>query len=163
MEFYFPVRSFSYQTIRKIFSESAGIDLPDTLPEQMEKLTFSPIKGFMKGFIDLVFQHQGRFYIVDWKSNYLGPNIEAYEREKLSHIMRDAFYLLQYQIYTLALHRYLGLRNPGYRYETDFGGVFYVFCRGVDPERSARYGIFHDRPSSGFIHELEKALIPDFA
>jgi exodeoxyribonuclease V beta subunit len=161
MEFYFPVRSLSLQTIRDIFIDSGGGDFPVTFPEQMEKLTFSPAKGFMKGFIDLVFQHQGQFYIVDWKSNYLGPNIDAYQRKKLTRVMRDSFYPLQYQIYILALQQYLRLRIPGYRYETDFGGVFYLFCRGIDPQMGAKFGIFHDRPSPGFIHELEKALIPN--
>ena len=160
MEFYFPVRSLSLQKIRDLLVDSGGGDFPLTFPEQMGKLTFSPTKGFMKGFVDLVFQHQDQFYIVDWKSNYLGPTIDSYRRENLKRIMRDSFYLLQYQIYILALQQYLKLRIPGYCYETDFGGVFYLFCRGIDPQMGAKFGVFHDRPSPGFIHELEKALIP---
>ena len=91
-----------------------------------------------------------------------GSDIEAYERSKLDPVMREAFYYIQYQLYVLALHQYLKYRLPAYRYETDFGGVFYIFCRGVDSAKGAGYGIFHDRPSLAFIEALGGALIPGF-
>ena len=93
-------------------------------PERIERLDFSPIKGFMKGFIDMVFQYQGRFYLVDWKSNYLGNRVEDYGQEKLKEVMENEFYVLQYHIYSLALHQYLKTRILDYDYERHFGKVY---------------------------------------
>jgi exodeoxyribonuclease V beta subunit len=160
--FYFPVRRFSPQTLKQIFLDHAGIDFPHTLPEHLEKLNFSPSRGFMKGFIDLVFQQRGKYYLVDWKSNHLGPDIEDYEVDRLDQVMQESFYYIQYQLYVLALHQYLELRLSSYHYDRDFGGVFYIFCRGVDPKRGVRYGIFYDRPTAAFIDALGRALIPDY-
>jgi exodeoxyribonuclease V beta subunit len=123
---------------------------------------FSPAAGFMKGYMDLVFQHQGRFYLVDWKSNYLGPTIDDYRQEVLHHTMQENYYILQYHLYVLALCRYLRLRNSGFRYESDFGGVFYTFIRGIDQRRGPEFGIFYDLPKPEFINALGKALIPGF-
>ena len=106
----------------------------------------------MKGFIDLVFAHQGSYYIVDWKSNHLGDRPEDYRPEVLGTVMADAFYILQYHIYALALHRYLKHRVPNYDYDIHFGGVRYLFLRGVDPEAGPTFGIFKDRPTAAAIH-----------
>ena len=67
----------------------------------------------LKGFIDLVFEFQGRFYVVDWKSNLLGNRIEDYSAAALADEIRRRHYYFQYQLYTVALDRYLRLRLPG--------------------------------------------------
>ncbi|MBU4153977.1 MAG: exodeoxyribonuclease V subunit beta [Proteobacteria bacterium] len=103
--------------------------------------------AFMKGFIDLVFQWQGKFYILDYKSNYLGPTLACYDQARLELAMRQSGYDLQYRIYTEALHRYLGRRLPGYDYEHHFGGVFYLFLRGLDPGFGSQFGVYYARPS----------------
>lgn len=162
MEFYFPIHFKSPQRIKSVFESAVNSDLPIFPPEQLGRLTFAPAKGYMKGFIDLVFKHQGRFYIVDWKSNYLGARVENYDRQSISRVMKEALYHLQYLIYTLALHQYLRIRLPDYRYEQDFGGIFYLFIRGIDADRGREYGIFADRPTPEFIHTLGKELIPDY-
>jgi len=113
----------------------------------------------MRGFMDLVFQWQGRFYLVDWKSNFLGPKIEDYGRNALAHIMKQEFYILQYHIYLLALDQYLRLRMPDYTYEEHFGGVFYIFLRGVRPDAGPDFGIYRDVPSEELIHSLREGLI----
>jgi len=115
----------------------------------------------MKGFIDLIFRYRGRYYLVDWKSNFLGDAIEDYQAEQLSRTIAEAFYLLQYHIYTLALHQYLTLRDPNYRYEDHFGGVFYLFLRGMDPNQGPEYGIFRDRPEKDLVEALRTFLIAE--
>jgi exodeoxyribonuclease V beta subunit len=73
--------------------------------------------------------------------------------------MRREFYILQYHIYTLALDQYLKLRLPGYRYEEHFGGVYYIFLRGVEPELGPAYGIYGDLPPAELIRGLRENLI----
>ena len=154
LEFYFPLRSISPKRLNSIFARYAGPELSADLPGRIERLDFAPVRGFMKGFMDMVFQFQGRFYLVDWKSNFLGSRLEDYGQEALTAAMKDEFYIIQYHIYTVALDQYLQLRLPGYHYETHFGGVYYIFLRGVDPERGTEFGIYRDRPSGEFIDEL---------
>ena len=111
----------------------------------------------MKGFVDLIFEYQGRFYILDWKSNWLGPNPESYSRTAMDAEMESKFYHLQLSIYTVALHRFLGARLAGYDYETHFGGVFYLFLRGIDPARPA-LGVWRTRPEADVIKRLSRAF-----
>jgi exodeoxyribonuclease V beta subunit len=124
----------------------------------LERLDFVPVHGNMRGFIDLVFEREGRFYLVDWKSNFLGPNLEAYGAAALRDVMKRELYVLQYHLYAVALDRYLAFRIPGYRYKTHFGGVFYLFLRGINPEQGPEYGVFRDRPSEALIRELSRCL-----
>ena len=108
----------------------------------------------LKGFIDLVFRWQGRYYLLDYKSNWLGDGSEAYTREAMAQAMQSHRYDLQYQLYTLALHRYLRHRLAGYDYEKHFGGVIYLFLRGVDPAHPEN-GIFTTRPDAGLIQGMD--------
>jgi exodeoxyribonuclease V beta subunit len=112
----------------------------------------------MKGFIDLVFEWRGRYYLLDWKSNYMGPAVDDYGPEALGRSMEGNWYILQYHIYAVALHRYLERRLSGYSYERHFGGTFYVFLRGVDPVRGSRFGIYRDRPPAERIMALNTLL-----
>jgi exodeoxyribonuclease V beta subunit len=159
LEFYFPLKLTSPETLKAIFAQSEGPDLPREFPERIEGLRFSPVRGFMKGYIDMVFQFEGWFYLVDWKSNFLGGKLEDYGQDSLALAMQKEFYILQYHLYCVALHQYLGLRLPGYRYETHFGGVYYIFLRGVDPEKGSDFGIYRDRPSKALITALCTNLI----
>ena len=111
--------------------------------------------------MDMVFQFKDRYYLIDWKSNFLGDRVIDYGQEALSAVMEEAFYILQYHIYTVALNQYLQRRMKGYNYERHFGGVYYVFLRGVDPDRGVDFGIYRDRPCDGLIRELCSQLIED--
>lgn len=157
--FYFPLKSISPKKLKNVFRKYAGPEIPADFPERIERLHFSPVRGFMKGFMDMVFQFEGRFYLVDWKSNSLGSSIEDYGQEALAEVMKEAFYILQYHIYATALNQYLHVRLPGYTYETHFGAIYYIFLRGVDPDRGANFGIFRDRPPGKLINELSASLI----
>ncbi len=157
--FYFPLKSVSPKSLRSLFAKHAGLELTAEFPVHIERLIFSPAKGFMKGFVDMVFQFEGRYYLVDWKSNLLGLRVEDYGPEALAAVMEREFYFLQYHIYVLALNQYLQLRLPGYDYETHLGGVFYIFLRGVDPDKGPKWGIYKDRPPTAFMRELSGSLI----
>jgi len=97
----------------------------------------------LKGFIDLLFEYQGRYYVLDYKSNYLGDNLADYEPERLVHAIAEHRYDLQYQLYTLALHRLLKQRLPNYDYEEHMGGVVYLFLRGMRVGQQT--GVFQNR------------------
>lgn len=161
LAFYFPLNPISVRSLGAVLLQHAEEQLPETLPERIGRLRFAPTRGFMRGFIDLVFRYGNRFYIVDWKSNDLGPTPDHYAPERLQKAMSDGLYPLQYLIYTLALDRYLALRVPDYRYETHFGGVFYVFLRGVNPARGPGSGVVQDRPPEPLVRDLRRTLIPE--
>ncbi len=121
-----------------------------------ESLTVNPVEGFIRGFIDSVVCHGGRYYIIDWKSNWLGVDASFYDGESLEGAMREHRYTLQYLLYTVALDRFLASRLKDYSYEKNFGGIFYVFLRGVQ-EGTAR-GIFAARPEQDEIMKLKQLL-----
>jgi exodeoxyribonuclease V beta subunit len=157
MQFFFPLKRVTADRLKTLFSGAGG---PATgFSDRMARLTFNPAEGFMKGYVDLVFRFDGRFYLLDWKSNFLGGRFEDYGDDPLRKAMHDDCYILQYHIYVLALHRYLAQRLPGYEYDRHFGGVFYVFLRGVDPEQGPGCGIYRDRPEKPLILSLDDALI----
>ena len=118
-----------------------------------EPLQFEQIQGMVRGSIDLVFRHNGKYYLVDYKSNFLGSSLADYNQEALKKEMLHSHYDWQYLIYTLALHRYLQSVVPDYDYARDFGGVFYLFLRGMNGEPQS--GVFYDRPSVELITELD--------
>ena len=74
----------------------------------------------MTGFIDLFFEHQGKYYILDWKSNHLGNNLENYSQENMEEAMKGSNYNLQYYIYTIAANRFLKTKIKDYNYEKHF-------------------------------------------
>jgi exodeoxyribonuclease V beta subunit len=162
MEFYHPLNLLSPRVLRDVFARFGRAEALRGFPERLERLTFAPLRGHMKGFIDLVAVHRGRFYLLDWKSNYLGGERADYRSDRLAGPMQDEFYVLQYHIYTLALDLYLRLRRPGYDYARDFGGVAYVFLRGLDRDTGPDVGVFRDRPEPELVRALGRALIPDY-
>ncbi|MDQ3566214.1 MAG: PD-(D/E)XK nuclease family protein, partial [Pseudomonadota bacterium] len=115
--------------------------------------------GYMKGFIDLVFETEGRYYLVDYKSNWLGMNLEDYHATRLPAVISQAGYHLQYLLYTVAVHRYLRHRLASYDYERDFGGVYYLFLRGMNARRGAGYGIFYRRPERALVEALDRYFL----
>ena len=163
MEFYFPIHMITPPKLQTIFKQHDTIDGIGDFPKQLKKLVFSPTAGFMKGYIDLVFKDQNQYYLLDWKSNYLGSKIENYHPETLGAVMQENYYVLQYHLYALALTQYLRLRNPDFHYESNFGGIFYIFLRGVDNRHGSQFGIFHDLPPSALMNALGKALIPEYS
>jgi len=114
------------------------------------------LSGLMKGFVDLVMRVDGRFYILDYKSNHLGDSLDDYGPAGLARAMLQHGYHLQYLIYTVALHRYLRRRLPGYDYDQAIGGVRYLFLRGMRPAAGPDRGIFAARPGRALIEDLDR-------
>ena len=157
LEFHYAIADVSSTGLGQVLAEH-GMAQAKAWTKHLAQLEFFSPSGFMKGFIDLVFEAEGRFYLVDYKSNWLGPDREAYAREQLPAVMAREVYYLQYLIYTVAVHRYLRRRVPGYCYHRQFGGVFYLFLRGMTPERGPAGGVFADRPAPRLIAALDRYL-----
>ncbi len=121
--------------------------------ERVRQLDFKAFAGYLRGFIDMVFQHDGFWYVVDYKSNFLGTRWDDYAPARLAAPMSHHDYFLQYLLYVVAVDRHLARRVRGYTYERDFGGVFYLFVRGMTPARPGS-GVFRDRPAAALIAEL---------
>ncbi|HET8817174.1 MAG TPA: 3'-5' exonuclease, partial [Pseudidiomarina sp.] len=120
-------------------------DRPNVLPTQLN--------GMLKGFIDLVFEYEGRYYVADYKSNYLGADASAYTTDAMRKKIIESRYDLQYVLYTLALHRLLRARlGDAYHYDTHVGGAVYLFMRGY---RNDTGGAFFDRPPWELIEALD--------
>ena len=154
LEFFYPIDQISPEGLSTIF-KTHGIDhVGTTFAQRMESLNFNLREGFMQGFVDLIFEQGGKYYLLDWKTNWLGENKEAYTSAAITESMIDACYILQYHIYTLAVHLWLASKLSQYRYETHFGGVIYAYVRGMDPARPDS-GVYFDRPSASLIHALE--------
>jgi exodeoxyribonuclease V beta subunit len=158
VEFSHPIASLQGDQLQKIFVKHGGPELPAEFPKSLGRLHFRQVEGFMRGFIDLLFRFKDRYYIVDWKSNWLGNRPSDYDREGIRACMLQHSYFLQYHLYTVAADLYLSRRVSGYEYDKQFGGVFYVFFRGLDPAIPGR-GIFHHLPPADLVSDLRQLLI----
>ncbi|MCF7481279.1 exodeoxyribonuclease V subunit beta [Vibrio sp. J1-1] len=150
MEFLLPIEVLSAPALNRV------IQRHDPLSAKAGDLGFQTVQGMLKGFIDLVFEHQGKYYVLDWKSNHLGDDVTNYHGEALKSAMADHRYDLQYQIYALALHRFLRSRLANYQYEQHFGGVYYLFLRGMDGQSD--HGIFAAKPTLEFLQEMDRLI-----
>lgn len=124
------------------------------LEDALLQIDSEALVGLMSGFIDLFFEHENKYYILDWKSNYLGFQVSDYAPEKLYQAMKASNYHLQYLIYTVAVYQYLKLKKTDFDYEKDFGGVIYVYLRGA--RAGMRNGIFTHKPKLEIILKLLK-------
>ncbi|MGR3807684.1 exodeoxyribonuclease V subunit beta [Pasteurella testudinis] len=127
------------------------------LAQQQAEFDLDYFKGMLRGFIDLVCRIDGKYYLLDYKSNLLGEGYQAYTPSVLNNVMAYHHYDLQYLIYTLALHRYLRQRDSDYDYQRDFGGVYYLFLRGLNGE-DGRTGVYFDKPDWRLIDGLDNLL-----
>ena len=146
MEFHLPLAGMDRASLARCFAAhgySHGI--PDSASE---------IDGFLHGFIDVVAQHGERWYVMDYKSNWLGDNIHAYSEQALRDAMGAHGYAAQYLFYLTALHRFLRLRLPDYDYERHIGGVFYLFLRGMSPDMPGQ-GVYRDAPTRACIEAID--------
>jgi exodeoxyribonuclease V beta subunit len=127
--------------------------------EPRPDLEWGQLNGMLKGFIDLLFEYEGRFWVADYKSNWLGVDSSAYTETAMREAVLHKRYDLQYVLYTLALHRLLKARlpdyavDPGAGYEQYVGGALYLFLRGI--EEPSHQGAFVDRPPVELILELD--------
>jgi exodeoxyribonuclease V beta subunit len=130
------------------------------IPERAHRLlqagddgSWSVERGYLKGFVDIIFEQDGIYYFADWKSDLLS----SYERGAIESHVRD-HYELQARIYSVGIVRLLQIRNQT-EYERRFGGLLYLFIRGINPAGSATDGIYFRRPDWNEICLYERALI----
>lgn len=112
---------------------------------------------YLKGFIDLVYEHQGQFYVADYKSNYLGDGLQHYTDQAMKDSMTHSGYWLQAALYLVALHRYLKVRLPGYDIGKHLGGACYMYLRGMQA-KSDQTGIVYWRPDPQLVLDLDAIL-----
>ncbi len=141
MPFYLPMQLFDVSQINQIL-----IDQPTYQP-----LSKKMMSGYLTGFIDLICEFNGKYFILDYKSN----SLESYDQNSLIQAMREHNYGLQYWIYTLVLDQYLQHRLPDYSYEKHMGGVKYLFVRGMN-EKQKNSGVYQTKPEKIKIEQLAK-------
>jgi exodeoxyribonuclease V beta subunit len=132
---------------------AAGYSMPRLAPGRLH--------GYLNGYVDLVFEHGDRYYVLDWKSNHLGTAAADYAGAPIARTMGERGYHLQQLIYAVALDRYLRRRIARYRHTTHFGGVLYLFVRGVRPDwcvGGAQTGVYFDCPSAATLASVAEAL-----
>ncbi|MDR9410093.1 MAG: exodeoxyribonuclease V subunit beta [Balneolaceae bacterium] len=146
MEFHFKAQQSSLENILKIIRSEGGV----------QHASKNDLQSFLTGFIDLIVRQNGKYFIVDYKSNYLGDTLEDYGQERLKEEIYNASYDLQYHLYTVALVKYLKSRIRGFNYEKDFGGVAYLFVRGM--RRGEGNGVWFHKPDAAVMERLMNEL-----
>ena len=136
-----------YLSMQAMDASQINLILQDT--PAFQPLTSKQMCGYLTGFIDLICEYKGLYYVMDYKTN----GLPDYKPETLTHAMREHNYGLQYWIYTVVLHRYLQNRLPDYDYEMHFGGVRYLFVRGMQQDE-AMSGVYQDRPDFDRVEAL---------
>jgi exodeoxyribonuclease V beta subunit len=143
--------------LARVFRQHPSPALPASYAEALATLDFVPLVGFLRGYIDLVVMHEGRYFVFDYKTNHLGDTAADYGPAGLAEGMRHGHYFLQYHLYALAVHRYLARRLADYRYDSHFGGVYYLFIKGMHPELGAS-GVFYEKPPLERLMALSELL-----
>lgn len=153
MEFHLPAGPIDAGTLNRLLQ---------TLHYPMPRLAFDTLRGYLKGFIDLVLEHEGRFFVVDWKSNHLGERPQDYAAAPLSAAMAAQGYHLQHLLYSVALDRMLAQRIAGYDRARHYGGIAYLFVRGLRPgwvqPGGAPAGLYFHRPTDEALDRLSALL-----
>ena len=146
-EFYFPMEDANINALAKLLTDhrnTALVDPNNTYGNNPVRLpSYQSLKGMMHGFIDLVFEQNGKYYVCDYKSSHLGDNFEDYNYHALRNNVEQNYYDLQYLIYSLALHRYLQKNVADYNAEQHFGGIYYLYLRGMtSDEKHSGAGVY---------------------
>ncbi|MCX4164400.1 MULTISPECIES: exodeoxyribonuclease V subunit beta [Paraburkholderia] len=152
LEFLFPASSLDFSALRNLLTTHG---YPDVALEP------GALRGFVKGFIDMIVEHDGKFWIVDWKSNHLGDTPADYAAVPLEAAMAGHAYHLQALLYTVALHRYLKARLRDYAYDEHIGGYLYLFVRGVRPgwrDSSGPTGVHARQPDERLVMALDALM-----
>lgn len=154
-QFHLPLQQTEVGRLADVFAEFTDSEaVRKGYVPLLRKLDARQLTGFLTGFVDMVFSYKDRWYLVDWKSNYLGAQAQDYEPARLHQAMFEHHYILQYHLYITALHRFLKARLRHYSYRKHMGPALYVFLRGVDGQGDG--GFYSDQPSQGLIEALDR-------
>jgi exodeoxyribonuclease V beta subunit len=149
LEFMLPVARLNAAALRQLLMNPAN-GLDPLLQQAAERLEFNTVRGFFKGFVDLVCEVDGQYYLIDYKSNYLGDQAEDYQRQALAGSIAQEHYYLQYLLYCVAVRRYFMAR--GVDFDARFAGVRYLYMRGLD---AGGNGVWSDKPSIQLLNGLD--------
>ena len=153
--FSMPVHDFSIDRVATALEVHGSAHARAYAP-LLRRLRDDQFRGYLTGSIDLAFEHEGRWHLLDWKSNWLGADDADYAPDGLGTAMHAAHYTLQYHVYLVALHRHLRARQRGYDANRHWGQVTYAFLRGIRP--TGRDGWFTDDPTPDLLHALDRAF-----
>ncbi|WOH38282.1 exodeoxyribonuclease V subunit beta [Thalassotalea fonticola] len=158
-EFYFPMESVDLHCLKTLltqFRKSMGLTDNQLSQVNTELPAYGQLKGMMHGFIDLIFSKDDKYYVCDYKSSHLGDKFSDYYPDKLTLHVIENFYDLQFLIYSLALHRYLKRRISNYSIDEHFGGVYYLYLRGMNTTDENFSGVFFNSLSTKLIQQLDQ-------
>ncbi|AAZ25962.1 exodeoxyribonuclease V subunit beta [Colwellia psychrerythraea] len=175
-EFYFPMQGEGTNALANLLTDhrnraertdtgnsistgrNSGISktLNNTLKYPVMLPSYKKLSGMMHGFIDLIFEYQGKYYLCDYKSSHLGDSFQDYQFDALLDNVEKNYYDLQYLIYSLALHRYLKQTLVDYDVNQHFGGVYYLYLRGMttEPEHKGA-GVYYRKITEQEINNLD--------
>lgn len=157
-KFYLSINKIHGDQFKSLFKKHFNLSVDSEFYNLISKKEIHINNGYLTGFIDLIFRYENKYYIIDWKSNHLGNSYSDYNESQISEAMNEHSYNLQYLLYTIALNRYLENNLQDYSYEDNFGGVLYLFVRGIDTY-SNNNGIFYVKPEINFINEFSSLII----
>jgi exodeoxyribonuclease V beta subunit len=147
MEFYMPLKQVHVAPFNQLINHY--------MPQFQRHYDFAQLNGMIKGFIDLVFYFEGKFYVADYKSNHLGHVYEDYQYGALDKAMQQHDYYLQAILYSVALHRWLQQHWQDYQFEQHYGGAYYLFLRGMHSTLPGN-GVLHYLPPAALVLALDK-------
>lgn len=160
LEFLFPSENFDSDKLVDLRAQNAAEFAKEkafNLPEEMDfSLAKNELSGFVKGFIDLAIKVEdgdtSKFYVIDYKSNFMGVSPEDYSENAVAMNMLEHCYDVQYLFYSLAMHRFLKTRIENYSYDKHFGGIIYLYLRGM--HRDSTDSVVYTRPKYELIEKL---------
>ncbi|WP_297818213.1 UvrD-helicase domain-containing protein [uncultured Paraglaciecola sp.] len=150
MEFHMPLHEVKVGDFNRIINQY--------FKHHARDYQFEQLNGMIKGFIDLMFEYDGKFYVADYKSNHLGDSYDNYHYLAMEQAMTGHDYHLQAILYTLALHRWLKHKLPNYDYNTHVGGAYYLFIRGMSQVVPGN-GVYFVLPEKAMIEALDDLFL----
>lgn len=163
LDYFLPCKDFKVRVLNGIchdFYESEVKAFEMLSVPELPDLKKSNFKGYMNGSLDLVAKFGTetgpKFYMIDYKSNYLGNSFSQYTQQKILKSIFESRYDVQILFYSLALYRFLKTTLPNFSYEKDFGGVMYLYLRGMNSFDTRSPGQFYVKPSEALIERLDR-------
>jgi exodeoxyribonuclease V beta subunit len=154
LEFTLSARRARVADLARLLREHRAPAAAPGYPDRLRELHAPSLQSFLRGYIDLMFEWQGRWYVADYKSNTL----PSYAPDELTEAMQQEHYVLQALLYSAAAQRYLRQRLPGYDPQTHWGGALFLFLRGMRGADSRLPGVFFDRSTPELLDAIDRWL-----
>ncbi|MBU2926087.1 exodeoxyribonuclease V subunit beta [Colwellia sp. 1_MG-2023] len=159
-EFYFPMNEANITDLEKLLTDHRNTNTTTVKQNNVRLPSYKSLKGMMHGFIDLVFEQNGKYYVCDYKSSHLGDDYNDYDYNALRDDIEKNYYDLQYLIYSLALHRYLQQNLPDYDVAEHFGGIYYLYLRGMTNDASHQgKGVYYRQITENELIQLDDLFL----